>query len=72
MIWLILWFVIPTVIVFLMAFKPVDAWGGIGSGWTLQTIRELSNPNYPEIRVTENDDFSIWGVVTYVIHKTRR
>ena len=27
MIWLILWFVIPTVIVFLMAFKPVDAWG---------------------------------------------
>ena len=51
MIWLILWFVIPTVIVFLMAFKPVDAWGGIGSGWTLQTIRELSNPNYPEIVV---------------------
>ena len=51
MIWLILWFVIPTVIVFLMAFKPVDAWGGIGSGWTLKTIRELSNPNYPEIIV---------------------
>ena len=51
MIWLILWFVIPTVIVFLMAFKPVDPWGGIGSGWTLQTIRELSNPNYPEIVV---------------------
>ncbi len=30
-----------------------------------------ANPNCPEIRVTEDDDFSIWGVVTYVIHKTR-
>ncbi len=38
-----------------------------GEGWLIP-----ANPNYPEIRVTENDDFSIWGVVTYVIHKTRR
>ena len=30
-----------------------------------------ANPNYPEIRVTENDDFSVWGVVTYIIHKAR-
>ena len=30
-----------------------------------------ANPNYPEIKVTEDDDFSIWGVVTYVIHKAR-
>ncbi len=30
-----------------------------------------ANPNYPEIRVTKDDDFSIWGVVTYVIHKAR-
>ena len=37
-----------------------------GEGWLIP-----ANPNYPEIRVTENDDFSIWGVVTYVIHKTR-
>ena len=37
-----------------------------GEGWLIP-----ANPNYPEIRVTENDDFSIWGVVTYIIHKAR-
>lgn len=30
-----------------------------------------ANPNYPEIRVTEEDSFSIWGTVTYIIHKPR-
>ncbi len=30
-----------------------------------------ANPNYPEIKVTENDSFSIWGTVTYIIHKPR-
>lgn len=28
-----------------------------------------ANPDYPEIPVEEGDSFSIWGVVTYVIHK---
>ena len=28
-----------------------------------------SNPQYPEIKVNEGDQFSVWGVVTYVIHK---
>ncbi len=28
-----------------------------------------ANPDFPEIRVTPEDDFSIWGTVTYVIHK---
>ncbi len=37
-----------------------------GEGWLIP-----ANPNYPEIRVTGDDDFSIWGVVTYVIHKAR-
>jgi DNA polymerase V len=37
-----------------------------GEGWLVP-----ANPNYPEIRVTENDDFSVWGVVTYVVHKAR-
>ena len=27
------------------------------------------NPEYPEIEITEGDDFSVWGVVTYIIHK---
>lgn len=30
-----------------------------------------ANPSYPEIRVTEEDRFSIWGTVTYIIHKPR-
>lgn len=30
-----------------------------------------ANPDYPEIKVSEDDDFSIWGTVTYIIHKPR-
>ncbi|MDO4462890.1 MAG: translesion error-prone DNA polymerase V autoproteolytic subunit [Bacteroidia bacterium] len=30
-----------------------------------------ANPDYPEIEVKEDDDFSIWGVVTYVIHQPK-
>ncbi|MCF0183468.1 MAG: LexA family transcriptional regulator [Bacteroidaceae bacterium] len=30
-----------------------------------------ANPAYPRIRVAEGDDFSVWGVVTYIIHKSR-
>lgn len=37
-----------------------------GRGWLVP-----ANPDYPRIEVTEDDDFSIWGVVTYVIHKPR-
>jgi DNA polymerase V len=37
-----------------------------GEGWMVP-----ANPDYPEIKVTEHDSFSIWGVVTYVIHKPR-
>ena len=33
------------------------------------TVRLLpENPDYPPIEVTENTDFTIWGVVTSVIH----
>lgn len=30
-----------------------------------------ANPEYPEIRISEGDDFSVWGIVTYIIHKPR-
>lgn len=30
-----------------------------------------ANPAYPEIEVKEGDDFSVWGVVTYIIHRPR-
>jgi len=47
--WLVVLFVLPTAIVFAIAFKPSDPWGGIGEGWTLQTLVSLGNPNYPSI-----------------------
>jgi spermidine/putrescine transport system permease protein len=47
--WLTLLFIVPTLIVFAIALKPVDTYGGIGAGWTLQTLRHLGNPNYPAI-----------------------
>jgi spermidine/putrescine transport system permease protein len=53
--WLGLLFVIPTAIVFLVAFKPTDNYGGIAPGWTLGTLRSLANPNYPTI---------VWRTVT--------
>ena len=30
-----------------------------------------ANPDYPEIKVTDADSFSIWGTVTYIIHRPR-
>lgn len=29
------------------------------------------NPAFPPLAITEETDFQIWGVVTYVIHKVR-
>lgn len=30
-----------------------------------------ANPNYHPIEIKENDDFSVWGVVMYIIHKAK-
>ena len=30
-----------------------------------------ANPDYPEIEIHPEDDFSVWGTVTYTIHKPR-
>ena len=37
-----------------------------GQGWLVP-----ANPEYPRIRITPDDDFSVWGTVTYIIHKPR-
>ncbi len=37
-----------------------------GEGWLVP-----ANPDYPEIHIGPDDDFSIWGTVTYIIHKPR-
>lgn len=31
-----------------------------------------ANPAYQPIKILPDDDFTVWGVVTYVIHKVRR
>ena len=31
-----------------------------------------SNPSYPKIKVTVDNDFLVWGIVTYTIKKNRR
>jgi spermidine/putrescine transport system permease protein len=45
-VWLALLFVVPTVIVLAIAFKPADPYGGIGPGFTLETLRSLWNRSY--------------------------
>lgn len=45
-VWLLVFFLIPTVIVFTFAFKPSDPWGGVGEGWSFDTVKALFNPNY--------------------------
>jgi spermidine/putrescine transport system permease protein len=48
-VWLLVLFLIPTVLVFAITFKPATPYGGIGEGWTLETLWTLGNPNYPAI-----------------------
>ncbi len=48
-VWLLVLFLIPTVLVFAITFKPATPYGGIGEGWTLDTFWTLGNPNYPAI-----------------------
>jgi spermidine/putrescine transport system permease protein len=49
LLWLVVLFLVPTLIIFAITFKPTDPYGGIGRGWTLQTLVSLGNPNYPAI-----------------------
>ena len=49
MAWLFFFFVVPTLIIFAIAFRSKGAYGGIGETWTLNTMAELRNPDYPAI-----------------------
>jgi spermidine/putrescine transport system permease protein len=42
--WLALLFVLPTLLVVVLAFRPADPFGGIGRGWTLASLRSIFNP----------------------------
>ena len=45
--WLVFFFVLPTFLVALIAFKPRSINGGIGEGWTMATWLDVLQPSYP-------------------------
>jgi spermidine/putrescine transport system permease protein len=45
-VWLLVFFLVPTLLVFFLAFRPADPFGGIGKGWTLETIKALGHSYY--------------------------
>jgi spermidine/putrescine transport system permease protein len=49
LLWLGIFFALPSLLIFALAFKPATLNGGIGAGWTLETWLRLGNPSYPAI-----------------------
>jgi len=47
--WLLVFFLVPTLIVFAFAFKPSDPFGGVGPGWTAATLAGILDPQYAAI-----------------------
>ena len=47
--WLVVFFLLPVLVVLALAFRPPDPYGGVGEGWTPQTLRELTRPIYLDI-----------------------
>jgi spermidine/putrescine transport system permease protein len=47
--WLLVFFLVPTLIVFAFAFKPSDPFGGVSSGWTTATLAGIVDPQYVAI-----------------------
>lgn len=44
LVWLAVFVVAPTVLVFVFAFRPASPYGGLGRGWTLENLRALATP----------------------------
>lgn len=44
--WLVIFFLIPTIIAVIIAFKPSNSFGDIESGWTLKNFVTLFSPAY--------------------------
>jgi spermidine/putrescine transport system permease protein len=47
--WLLGLVLLPTLLVFVIAFKPATSSGGIGDGWSLDALRALRDPHFPAI-----------------------
>src|SRR5512136_2094313 len=46
MVWLAVLVLIPALIVFVVAFRSTDPYGGVGARWTLDTLRDLARESY--------------------------
>lgn len=49
LVWLAVFFVVPSFAMVLVSFRPANADGGIEPGWTLAAWRALADPDYPVI-----------------------
>ncbi len=49
MAWLTVFFAVPLLVVFAIAFRPADPSGGVAEGWTLDTLRALDGAGYAAI-----------------------
>ena len=49
LLWLAVFFVIPSLLVFAIAFKTADPAGGIGSEWTLETFANVLRSDYVSV-----------------------
>ncbi len=47
--WLVVFFLLPTLIVFAFAFRPADPFGGVGEGWTVVTLANLADARYAPV-----------------------
>jgi len=47
--WLTIFFLLPTLIIFAISFRSRGEFGGIGDQWTLETLQSIAHPNYPSI-----------------------
>lgn len=45
-VWLLLFFLGPAFLIFFLAFRPPDPYGGIGPGWSTASIASLARPGY--------------------------
>lgn len=49
LVWLAVFFVVPTFAMVAISFRPSTLYGGVGEGWTLDAWRALASPSYPVI-----------------------
>lgn len=46
LLWLLVFFAVPIGLVSVLAFRPADLHGGVGSGWTLDAVKVAADPAY--------------------------